>query len=109
MHYVKFRTSAEMAGTAWIATRMLAVLRAAFMASQFFRVSNAVIAPELMRTLSISSEAMGVITGAGRLERGQGAGPDSRLPSPGLPDMLSSAPARALARIRIVAAGIPAR
>ena len=48
----------------WIATRMLAVLCAGFMASQFFRVSNAVIAPELMRTLSISSEAMGVITGA---------------------------------------------
>ena len=47
-----------------IAVRMLAVLCAAFMASQFFRVSNAVIAPELMRTLSISSEAMGVITGA---------------------------------------------
>ena len=43
---------------------MLAVLCAGFMASQFFRVSNAVIAPELMRTLSISSEAMGVITGA---------------------------------------------
>ena len=48
----------------WIATRMLAVLCAGFMASQFFRVSNAVIAPELMRSLSISSEAMGVITGA---------------------------------------------
>ena len=47
-----------------IAIRMLAVLCAAFMASQFFRVSNAVIAPELMRTLSISSEAMGAITGA---------------------------------------------
>ena len=47
-----------------IAARMLAVLCAAFMASQFFRVSNAVIAPELMRTLAISSEAMGVITGA---------------------------------------------
>ena len=47
-----------------LAVRMLAVLCAAFMASQFFRVSNAVIAPELMRTLSISSEAMGVITGA---------------------------------------------
>ena len=43
---------------------MLAVLCAGFVASQFFRVSNAVIAPELMRTLSISSEAMGVITGA---------------------------------------------
>ena len=47
-----------------VSARMLAVLCAAFMASQFFRVSNAVIAPELMRTLSISSEAMGVITGA---------------------------------------------
>ena len=47
-----------------IATRMLVVLCAAFMASQFFRVSNAVIAPELMRTLAITSEAMGVITGA---------------------------------------------
>lgn len=47
-----------------VAIRMLAVLCAAFMASQFFRVSNAVIAPELMRTLAISSEAMGVITGA---------------------------------------------
>ena len=31
------------------ATRMLAVLSAAFMASRFFRVSNVVIAPELMR------------------------------------------------------------
>ena len=47
-----------------LAARILAVLCAAFMASQFFRVSNAVIAPELMRTLSISSEAMGVVTGA---------------------------------------------
>ena len=47
-----------------VAARILAVLCAAFMASQFFRVSNAVIAPELMRTLSISSEAMGVIAGA---------------------------------------------
>ena len=43
---------------------MLAVLCAGFMASQFFRVSNAVIAPELMRTLSISAQTMGVITGA---------------------------------------------
>ena len=52
------------AAQSWIATRMLAVLCAGFVASQFFRVSNAVIAPELMRTLAISSEAMGVITGA---------------------------------------------
>ena len=52
------------AAQSWVATRILAVLCAGFVASQFFRVSNAVIAPELMRTLAISSEAMGVITGA---------------------------------------------
>lgn len=39
------------------------VLCAGFVASQFYRVSNAVIAPELMRTLSIPPESMGVITG----------------------------------------------
>ena len=42
---------------------IFAVLCAGFVASQFYRVSNAVIAPELMRTLAISAEAMGVITG----------------------------------------------
>jgi sugar phosphate permease len=40
------------------------VLCAGYVASQFFRVSNAVIAPELMRTLAISQESLGVITGA---------------------------------------------
>jgi len=40
-----------------------AVLCAGFLASQFYRVSNAVIAPELMRELSIAPEAMGFITG----------------------------------------------
>lgn len=40
-----------------------AVLCAGFLASQFYRVSNAVIAPELMRGLSISAEEMGVVTG----------------------------------------------
>ena len=55
------KTPSEYSG---IAVRILAVLCVAFMASQFFRVSNAVIAPELMRSLSISSEAMGVVTGA---------------------------------------------
>ncbi len=45
------------------ASRMYAVLCAGFLVSQFFRVSNAVIAPELMRELSLSPEAMGAITG----------------------------------------------
>ncbi len=45
------------------AWRIFAVLAAAYIASQFFRVSNAVIAPELMRDLDISPEAMGAITG----------------------------------------------
>ncbi|MEQ9639463.1 MAG: MFS transporter [Alphaproteobacteria bacterium] len=40
-----------------------AVLCAGYVASQFYRVSTAVIAPELMRTLTISPEAMGLITG----------------------------------------------
>ena len=40
-----------------------AVLCAGFLASQFYRVSNAVIAPELMRELTISPETMGFITG----------------------------------------------
>jgi predicted MFS family arabinose efflux permease len=40
-----------------------AVLCAGFLVSLFYRVSNAVIAPELMRSLAISAEAMGVITG----------------------------------------------
>ena len=57
-------TGTMSSGQPWIAARILAVLCVAFMASQFFRVSNAVIAPELMRSLSISTEAMGVITGA---------------------------------------------
>ena len=42
---------------------IFAVLAAGFLASQFFRVSNAVIAPELMRRLAISPEEMGVVTG----------------------------------------------
>ncbi len=40
-----------------------AVLCAAFIASQFFRVSNAVIAPELMASLGIGTATMGVVTG----------------------------------------------
>jgi len=51
---------AAVSSQAW---RIFIVLCAGFVASQFYRVSNAVIAPELMRSLSISPEAMGVITG----------------------------------------------
>ena len=46
------------------AMRIFVVLTAAYVASQFFRVANAVIAPELMADLSLSAEAMGVMTGA---------------------------------------------
>ncbi len=48
-------------GQAW---RIFFVLCAGYVSSLFFRVSNAVIAPELMRSLVISPEAMGMITGA---------------------------------------------
>ena len=40
-----------------------AVLCSGLVASQFFRVSNAVIAPELMAELSIGTETMGVVNG----------------------------------------------
>lgn len=40
-----------------------AVLCAGLVASQFFRVSNAVIAPELMAELAIGTETMGVVNG----------------------------------------------
>ena len=40
-----------------------AVLCTGLIASQFFRVSNAVIAPELMAELSIGTETMGVVNG----------------------------------------------
>ena len=45
------------------AYRCFAVLAIAYIVSQFFRVSNAVIAPELMSTLALSPESMGAITG----------------------------------------------
>lgn len=45
------------------ATLIYVVLCAGFFASPFYRVSNAVIAPELMRELTISPEQMGVVTG----------------------------------------------
>ncbi len=46
------------------ASRIFIVLCAAYVASQFYRVANAVIAPELMADLALSAEAMGVMTGA---------------------------------------------
>lgn len=45
------------------AWRIFFVLCAGFVASQFFRVSTAVIAPELMQSLAISPEIMGMVTG----------------------------------------------
>ncbi|MGI9383353.1 MAG: MFS transporter [Methyloligellaceae bacterium] len=48
---------------AGVAARMFAVLCLGYVVSQFYRVSNAVIAPELMRDLSLSPEAMGAVTG----------------------------------------------
>ena len=45
------------------ATRINVVLCAAYVASQFYRVANATIAPELMADLALSAEAMGAITG----------------------------------------------
>lgn len=45
------------------ARNIYVVLAAAYMASQFYRVANAAIAPELMAELGLSAEAMGVITG----------------------------------------------
>ena len=52
--------SGAISGQAYL---IYAVLCAGFLASQFFRVSNAVIAPELMRGLAVSAEEMGVVTG----------------------------------------------
>lgn len=57
-------TPGAAAGPPGQAYRVYVVLCAGFLASQFYRVSNAVIAPELMRGLAISAEAMGLITGA---------------------------------------------
>lgn len=47
-----------------MAWRIFAVLSAAYLSSQFFRVSNAVIAPELMRELDLSPAVLGAMTGA---------------------------------------------
>ncbi len=45
------------------ATRIYLVLCGAYVASQFYRVANAAIAPELMDELALSAETMGGITG----------------------------------------------
>lgn len=49
----------------WISQgyRIYIVLTVGFVVSQFYRVSNAVIAPEMMHALSLSPEEMGAITG----------------------------------------------
>jgi MFS family permease len=44
------------------ANRIYSVLVVSFIVSQFYRVSNAVLAPEMMRTLQLTPEAMGVLT-----------------------------------------------
>lgn len=46
------------------AVRLVAALIAAYMISQFYRTSNAVIAPELVHDLGLSVEALGMLTGA---------------------------------------------
>ena len=45
------------------ALQIYLVLCGAYVASQFYRVANAAIAPELMVELELSAEAMGGITG----------------------------------------------
>jgi len=45
------------------AYRVYAVLVGGYIVSQFYRVSNAAIAPEMMRTLHLSAEEMGTLTG----------------------------------------------
>jgi sugar phosphate permease len=45
------------------AYRIYAVLVGGYIVSQFYRVSNAAIAPEMMRTLHLSAEEMGALTG----------------------------------------------
>ena len=45
------------------AARVVAALCAAFVVSQFYRSSNAVIAPDLMRDVGLTPEALGILTG----------------------------------------------
>jgi len=45
------------------ANRIYIVLAVSYIVSQFYRVSNAVIAPEMMRSLRLTPEEMGAITG----------------------------------------------
>ena len=49
--------------TTLMAFTVLAALGAIYIVSHFFRVSNAVIAPDMMRELTLSSESMGILTG----------------------------------------------
>ena len=43
---------------------IFAILSALYLLSQFFRVSNAVIAPDLMRDLRLNAETLGILGGA---------------------------------------------
>lgn len=45
------------------AARVVAALCVAFVVSQFYRSSNAVIAPDLMRDVGLTPEALGILTG----------------------------------------------
>lgn len=60
-------TGATVSGTGEASRRtrvaLIAALCTGYVASQFYRSANAAIAPELMRELSISAEAMGAVTG----------------------------------------------
>lgn len=47
-----------------VAIRILATLCAAYIVSQFFRSSTAVIAPDLVRDIGFSPESLGLLTGA---------------------------------------------
>jgi len=46
------------------AARVVAALCVAFVVSQFYRSSNAVIAPDLMRDVGLTPAALGILTGA---------------------------------------------
>ena len=48
----------------WVLAQLMAALVTMSCLSQFYRVSNSVIAPELMRELGLSSEQLGLAGGA---------------------------------------------
>ena len=52
-----------MTGRLTPAVRVLATLCAAYVISQFYRSSTAVIAPDLVRDIGFSHESLGLLTG----------------------------------------------